>query len=41
MRQVYKELNQLNKGFEDVLRSLRSLRKHPSLHRNEIRRYEA
>ncbi len=40
-RQIYRELNRIHKGFEEVLDSLRSLRKHPSLQSNEVRRYEA
>jgi len=40
-RQIYKEMHRMNTGFEEVLDSLRSLRKHPSLQSDEVRRYEA
>ena len=40
-RQIYRELHRVNKGFEEVLESMRLLRKHPSLQNDEVRRYEA
>jgi hypothetical protein len=39
-RQTYRRLNRINEGFEEVLDTLRSLRKHPSLRRSEVSRYE-
>jgi hypothetical protein len=40
-RHIYGQLFRLNEGFQEVLDSLRELRKQPSLEDQEIRRLEA
>ena len=39
-RHIYGRLNSINQSFEEVLDSLRDLRKHPALDENEVRRFE-
>jgi hypothetical protein len=39
-RRTYEHLHCINQSFEEVLNSLRALRKHPALDENEVRRVE-
>jgi hypothetical protein len=40
-RQAYDQLNRINQSFDEVLDNLRSLRKHPALRDDVVRRFEA
>ena len=40
-RKVYEAVCGINQGYEQVRRSLKVLEKHPALHRQEVRRFEA
>ena len=39
-RRVYEHILGMNQGYDQVLRSLKALAKHPGLQRGEIRRFE-
>ena len=39
-RKVYEHVLEMNRGFEQVRRSLKALAKYPGLQRGEIRRFE-
>ena len=40
-RPAYEQMNRINQSFDQVLDNLRSLRKHPALQNDEVRRFEA
>ena len=37
---AYEQLNRINQSFDQLLDDLRSLRKHPALQHDEVRRFE-
>jgi hypothetical protein len=39
-RKVYEHVLEMNQGYDQVLRSLKALAKHPGLQPGEIRRFE-